>query len=126
MDNEAMVRRAYDRLDRWDTSALLEDFGPEAKFFVPGRTQVSGDHPREDIPRVLDVMRELSSEGFKSDLLAIVPSEHGAMAILHQYVTRNGVEHGYHCVQDWDIRDGKVAYWWIYVHEYDEFEKAWA
>lgn len=126
MDFEEMIRGAYTRLEEWDVDALLEIFAPDAKFFVPGRTRISGDHERDAIPRVLETMREVSAGGFRSKLLDVVRSSSGALAVLHQYVTRDGEEFGYHTIHDWDVRDGKVAYWWIYVHEYDAFAKAWA
>jgi ketosteroid isomerase-like protein len=126
MDMEAMVRDAYERLGRWDSEALLEFFSDDAKFFVPGGTRVSGDHGRDDIAPTLATMREIASEGFRRDVLAVAPTSAGAMVVVHDYVTRNGEEIGYHSVHDWDVRDGKVAYWWIYVHEYDAFERAWA
>lgn len=126
MDMEAMVREAYDRLGRWDADALLELFADNAKFFVPGRTKISGDHDRRAIPSVLESMREISAEGLRRDILGVAPTSAGAMVVLHEYVTRNGTEINYHAVQDWDVRDGKVAYWWIYIHEYDAFERAWS
>lgn len=126
MDYERMVRQSYDQLERWDVEGLLEAFGPDAKFFVPGKTRISGDHGREAIAGVLATMRALTTDGFRSQLLDVVPSSSGALAILHQYVTREGEEHSYHTIHDWDIRDGKVAHWWIYVHEYESFARAWA
>lgn len=126
MDMEAMVRDAYERLGRWDAGALLDSFSDDAKFFVPGGTKISGDHDRSAIPSVLETMRELSADGFRRDVLGVAPTSTGAMAVLHEYVTRGGTEFDYHAVQDWDVRDGKVAYWWIYVHEYDAFERAWS
>lgn len=121
-----MVRKAYQQLDAWDVDGMLDAFAENAKFFVPGQTRISGDHDRADIAGVLERMRDLAAEGFRSKLLGVVPSESGALAILHQYVTRGGEEYNYHSIHDWDIREGKVAYWWIYVHEYDAFAKAWA
>jgi ketosteroid isomerase-like protein len=126
MDCEAMIRQAYGRLDRWDIDGLLEIFGPNAKFFVPGRTRISGDHPREAIAAVLENMRALASEGMRTKILGVVPCSSGALATLHQYVVRDGQEYDYHSIHDWDIREGMVAYWWIYVHEYDAFERAWS
>ena len=107
-------------------TGLLGVFADDAKFFVPGETRISGDHDRHSIPSVLDTMREIASEGFRRDVLAVVPSSAGAMAVLHEYVTRDGGKIDYHSVHDWDVRDGRVAYWWIYVHEYDDFERAWS
>jgi hypothetical protein len=89
-------------------------------------TKISGDHARDAIPEVLATMRDLSAGGFRRDVLAVVPTPSGAMAVLHDYVTRDGREFSYHSVHDWDVRNGKVAYWWVYVHEYDQFERAWA
>lgn len=126
MDYEKMVREAYEHLERWDVERLLEGFAPDAKFFVPGQTRISGDHRREAIADALKTMRALTTEGFRRKLLGVVPSSSGALAILHEYVTREGEEYGYHTIHDWDVRDGKVTYWWIYVHEYDAFARAWA
>lgn len=126
MDMEAMVRDAYDRLGRWDSGALLEFFADDAKFFVPGGTRISGDHDRPAISSVLETMRAVASEGFRRDILGVAPTSTGVMVVLHEYVTRDGKELNYHSIHDWDVRNDKVAYWWIYVHEYDAFERAWS
>lgn len=126
MDFEKMARDAYSSLSRGDVDAVLQLFADDAKFFVPGATRISGDHERDRIPDVLATMQEISSEGFRRDVLAVVASPSGAMAVLHEYVTRGGQEFNYHSIHDWDVRNGKVAYWWVYVHEYDQFERAWS
>jgi ketosteroid isomerase-like protein len=126
MDFEKVVREAYESLARADVDAVLRLLGDDAKFFVPGATRISGDHDRDRIPGVLASMQEISSEGFRRDVLAVVASPAGAMAVLHEYVTRDGQEFNYHSIHDWDVRNGKVAYWWVYVHEYDQFDRAWS
>jgi ketosteroid isomerase-like protein len=118
--------KVYADLARWDTDAVLALFADDAKFFVPGATRVSGDHDRDRIADVLGTMKEIAAEGFRRDVLAVTATPSGAMAVLHEYVTRDGQELDYHSIQDWDVRNGRVAYWWVYVHEYDQFDRAWS
>jgi len=126
MDFEKMTREAYESLSRWDVDAVLALFAADAKFFVPGATRISGDHERARVPEVLETMRAVSAGALRRDVLDVVATSSGAMAVLHEYVTRDGQEIDYHSIHDWDIRNDKVAYWWVYVHEYDRFDRAWS
>lgn len=125
MDNAELARRAYECLERWDVDGLLELFSADSKFFVPGNTKISGDHERAHIADVLTTMREIASGGLRRDILGVVTSSSGALVVVHEYVTRDGEDFSYHTIHDWDVREGKVAYWWMYLHEYDAFERAW-
>lgn len=121
-----MVRETYESLSRWDVNAVLALFADDAKFFVPGTTRISGDHDRARIPEVLETMRAVCAGVLRRDVLDVVATSSGAIAVLHEYVTRDGHEFDYHSIHDWDVRNDKVAYWWVYVHEYDRFDRAWS
>lgn len=117
--SESLIRGAYAKLDRGEIDGLLQLFTDDAKFFVPGSTRISGDHARDAIGPVLDT---IAKAGVKRDLLDFLTSEYSVAVVVHEYVG----EFDYHAIHVWDIKDGKVPYLWIYPHEYDNFERAWA
>ena len=122
---EDIVRAAYARLDAGDADGFLAVFRDDAKFFVGGATSISGDHDREGfrtiVPRLASVAGQL-----KRDHLGLIANDEWASSVVHEYVTRDGEEIGYHVMHGWETRDGELAYFWIYVHEYDAFDRAWA
>lgn len=123
MSSESLVRGAYARLDRSDVDGLLPLFTEDAKFFVPGSTRISGDHPREAIGAVLET---IANANVKRDLLDFLTSDYSVVVVVHEYVTRGDEEIDYHAIHVWDVKDGRVPYLWIYPHEYDRFQRAWA
>ena len=95
----------------------------DAKFFVPGTTRISEDHPRDTIGGVLET---IANTNVKRDLLDFLTSEYSVAVVVHEYVTRADEEFDYHAIHVWDVKDGKIPYLWFYPHEYDRFERAWA
>lgn len=114
------VRAVYARLDDFDPAGVLSLLAPEAKIFIPGTTAISGDHEGHDRLRVLMRMAGVVP-AIRRDLLDFKEGPGGVGVTVHDYVG----DHGYHAVHDWEVRDGALAYWWWYVHEYEEFEAAW-
>ena len=123
---EQLVREAYARHGGGDLAGFLELFARDAKFFVPGTTRISGDHPREKLRDVLTIADEIAAGTLRRDLLDFLVSEHSVAVVLHDHLTRDGKTVDYHAIHVWDIADGRFTYWWIYPHEYDRFERAWA
>ncbi|MGH7856088.1 MAG: nuclear transport factor 2 family protein [Candidatus Binatia bacterium] len=117
--SESLIRGAYAKLDRSEIASLLQLFTDDAKFFVPGATPISGDHPRGAIGGVLE---QIAQANVKRDLLDFLISDHSVAVVVHEYVG----DVDYHAIHVWDLKDGKVPYLWFYVHEYDRFERAWA
>lgn len=126
MTSEALVREAYARLDRSDVDGLMDMLASDARFFVPGGTRISGDHLRDAVPGVLRTAEEIAGGTLKRELLDFLTSESSVAVVLHEYVTRDGAQIAYHAIHVWDVKDGKFAYWWVYPHEYDQFERAWS
>lgn len=114
------VRAVYRCLDEFDPAGVLALLAPEAKIFIPGATTISGDHEGDERMRVLERMAGFVP-AVRRDLLDFKEGPGGFAVVVHDYIG----EHGYHAVHDWEVRDGQLAYWWWYVHEYDEFEAAW-
>jgi ketosteroid isomerase-like protein len=109
LSSDSLIRGAYALLDRSDVAGLLTFFTDDAKFFVPGTTRISEDHPRDTIGGVLET---IANTNVKRDLLDFLTSEYSVAVVVHEYV--------------WDVKDGKIPYLWFYPHEYDRFERAWA
>lgn len=111
-------------VDRW-----LEAFSSDARFFVPGRTSVSGDHTVGSVREV--ALRLMRAHGDESGMWVIesYSSPNGAVALADQKVVRGGVTHHYHQMLLHELRPGvsdRFAHFWVMVHEYDAFESAWS
>jgi ketosteroid isomerase-like protein len=111
-------------VDRW-----LEAFSPDATFFVPGRTSVSGDHTVESIREVAPRLMRAHGDESGMWLIESYGSPNGAVALADQTVLREGVIHHYHQMLLHELRPGvsdRFAHFWVMVHEYDAFESAWS
>lgn len=111
-----------------DVASWLEVFRPDAKFFVPGQTSVSGDHTAESIKEIAP--RLMRAQGDESGMWVIerYTSPHGAVALADQKVLRDGETHHYHQMLLHELRPevtDRFSYFWLMVHEYDAFERAW-
>lgn len=127
MDVAALVRSAMQRLDAGDVDGFLSYFTDDAKFFIGGKTRISGDHDRASFREIAPQLA-VEEGRLRRDLInvAVGRDDSWADAIVHDYVTRDGTEYDYHAVLEWQMKDGKVAYFWVYVHEFDAFAAAWA
>jgi ketosteroid isomerase-like protein len=124
MPKSEEVRSIYKLLDDGDVDGVLALLAPDAKIFIPGSTRVSGDHEGDARRRALADVASVSG-GVRRALLDCKENEHGIDVTMHDYVGPESDQHGYHAIHQFEIRDGKLAYWWWYPHEYDEFERAW-
>jgi ketosteroid isomerase-like protein len=126
MDVDALVNAALDRLADADTDGFLSLCSEDAKFFIGGRTRISGDH---DVSAFRAVAPELSAaNGVRRDLIgiAVTADASGADAIVKDHVVRDGNEWEYHAILEFQLAGGKITYFWIYVHEFDAFSEAWS
>lgn len=127
MDARRLVRAAIDRLNAGDPDGFLRLCVDDAKFFVGGNTRISGDHDTEGWRSVAGELAV--REGIlRRDVIDIAAAEDmsWADAVVHDYVCRDDGEVDYHAVFEFQMIDGKISYFWIYVHEFDVFQKVWA
>ena len=94
----------------------------DAKFFIGGRTRISGDH---DVAAFRASLRAVRS-GVRRHLIGIAVTDDAsaADAIVKDRVVRNGSEFEYHAILEFQLEAGKITYFWIYVHEFDAFTEA--
>lgn len=123
MTIEPMVRAAYEKIEQGDVDALLEMFHDEARFFIDGRTQISGDHTKDGFRAVAPKM--FATGSVRREVIAILADEEWAAVIAHEYVRRGEDEFNYHVMHNWSVRDGKFIDFWVYLHEYEQFASAW-
>jgi hypothetical protein len=127
-DPKAMLDRAVDAWKAADVDAWLALFVPDARFFVPGATSVSGDHLADAVRGVLPRLMRANGNESGFGLIDSYLGPNGAVALADQTVLRDGVTHHYHQLQLYEIGPGdadRFAFWWLMVHEYDAFDAAW-
>lgn len=126
-DVGALVRTAMERLAAGDTDGLLSLCADDAEFFIGGKTRISADHDMDGFRRVVPELA-VRSGALRRDLIdvAVADDRSWADAIVHDYVTRDGTTYDYHAVFEWQLKDAKFAYLFVYVHEFDAFADAWA
>ena len=126
-DLQALVLKAYQRWEAGDVDGLLSLFHDNAKFFIPGSTPVSGDHDKASFRAVLETVTARTAEGSHSQhIIDSYVGTGGVSAVLDNVITRDGEEIKYHSMHLWEWAEGdKLSYWWLFVHEYKQFERAW-
>jgi hypothetical protein len=127
-DLKGLLDEAQQHWQAASADSWLQLFTPDAKFFVPGATAVSGDHTAEQFRTV--VPRLMRAHGDESGLWVIDTylSAQGAVVLADQKVLRDGDTHHYHAMMLYEIGPNatdRFAFWWLMVHEYDAFERAW-
>lgn len=126
-DVAGMVRQAYEHWDAGDVDALLGLFHDDARFFVPGTTPVSGDVDKDGFRSVLATVNARLADGSHvQEVICTYAGDDGASSTIHNHVARDGTDLDYHSIHHWQVRDGKFSYWWLFLHEYDQFQAAWA
>lgn len=126
-DARAIVEAAYERLAQSDAEGFFALFADAAKVFVPGHTRISGDVSKSDAAPVVRELMALQKSGtLRRQVLDTVSDGANVFVVLHEYLDVSGEEIGYHAIHNWWIEDEKITYWWVYVHEYDQFERAWS
>jgi hypothetical protein len=126
-DVNEMLERTMAAWQSADVDGWLAMFTPEAKFFVPGATSVSGDHDAESVaPVARRLMRAQTSQSGLGVIETFVSSS-GAVVLADQNVDRDGTTHHYHCMLLHELGQAtdRFAFWWLMVHEYDAFDRAW-
>lgn len=127
-DPIGMLEQAQDAWQAADVDRWLALFTPDAKYFVPGATSVSGDHDAESFRAVAPRLMRASGEESGLWVIDRYASANGAVALADQKVLRDGETHHYHAMLLYEIGPNdtdRFAYWWLMVHEYDAFERAW-
>jgi ketosteroid isomerase-like protein len=125
----AMLERAQAAWQDADVDGWLALFAPDAKFFVPGATTVSGDHDAGSIRAVLPQLMRAGGEDSGMSVIDSFLSANGAVALADQQVRRGEATHHYHQMMLYEIRPeaaDRFAFWWLLIHEYDAFAAAWA
>jgi ketosteroid isomerase-like protein len=124
LDVNALVNAALEHLSAGDVDGFLSMCTDDAKFFIGGRTRISGDH---DVAAFRAIAPELSAAGgVRRHLIGIAVTDDAsaADAIVKDRVVRNDHEFEYHAILEFQLEAGKITYFWIYVHEFDAFTEA--
>jgi ketosteroid isomerase-like protein len=125
MDVQLLVNAALEHLSAGDVDGFLSLCTDDTKFFIGGRTRISGDH---DVAAFRSIAPELSvANGVHRNLIGIAVTDDLSVAdaIIKDRVVRDGGEWEYHAILGFQLEGGKISYFWVYVHEFDAFAEAW-
>jgi ketosteroid isomerase-like protein len=106
-----------------DVDGFLACFTDDARFFVPGATRISGDRTRADIGPVLAAILEPGR--LREGEIERYASPNGVVVLVDHEVGG----HHYHAMHLFELADPaaeRFGFWWLFVHEHDAFEAAWA
>ena len=122
----ASINDAYEAWAAGDAEPFLALFADDAKFFVPGATPVSGDHDKAAFRAVAEQVATAMAEGTHTqEVIEINEVSTGAFVVIHNVVRRGTEEIHYHSVHAFQGAVPGCPYWWLYLHEYPEFERGW-
>lgn len=115
--NVGVVRRFMAALDAGDRATARALLAEDARWTVPGRGPVAGDHRGADA--VLDVdatLRRLSDGTLRHHVLIWLAAGPHAHAVTRQTAARHGVESGFDRAFVFTLRDGLITE----VHAYTD------
>jgi len=119
----ASVDPALAAWDAADVNAFLACFTDDARFFVPGATRISGDHTRSTVGPVLATL--LAPGALVQGVIERYTSPNGGVVLVDHAVG----EHHYHAAHLFELADPaaeRFSFWWLFTHEHEAFEAAWA
>ena len=122
------ITDAYAAWSTGDAEPFLALFADDARFFIPGTTPVSADHEGKDAfrPIAARVAAALADGTHTQEVLETYENPTGAIVVLHNVVRASGGEEiHYHSMHAFQGAVPGCPYWWLYLHEYDQFERAW-
>lgn len=121
------ITEAYDAWSKGDAEPFLALFADDARFFVPGTTPVSADHEGKAAFRPIaeQVAASLADGTHTQEVIETYEQATGTIVVVHNVVRRGGDEIHYHSIHAFQGAVPGCPYWWLYLHEYPDFERAW-
>jgi ketosteroid isomerase-like protein len=121
------IADAYAAWAGGDAEPFLSLFADDARFFIPGATPVSGDHLGVAAFRPIaeEVARSMADGTHTQEIIEVNEVADGAFIVVHNVVRRGTEEIHYHSMHAFQGSVPGCPYWWLYLHEYPEFERAW-
>jgi len=111
--NAGLLRRMYEAVD---PEVLRELIAEDAVWHQPGRTRLAGTYEgRDAIVEFLAAVDEASDATVSFEVIAILADDQRVVSIHRETAQREGRSLDTTNVLRADVRDGKLAEFWIYL-----------
>ena len=127
--SQEVARRANELWESADVAGWLNLFRDDARFWVPGETPISGDHPKDEFGPIVERLMTAGPEGSGRWVIEQYASPMGTSNLMEQKVAVAGSEIHYHAMDCYEWRPDdfeKFAVWMLFPHEYPKFAEAWS
>jgi uncharacterized protein len=124
-DNADLIRSGYEAFSKGDLEAVAKLFGPEIRWNISGRNQVSGTYTgQEDVFEFFGKLMELTDGTFAVELHDLLASDDHVVVLANETATRNGKNMESDEVHVWHLDNGRAIEFWGVPkdqHQVDEF-----
>lgn len=124
-DNAELIRSGYEAFSRGDMETIAKVFGPDIRWTIGGRSQISGTYNgQEETFAFFGRIMELTDGTFSVGIHDLLASDDHVVVLAKESANRNGKSLESDDVHVWHVANGRaVEFWGISKdqHEVDEF-----
>jgi len=127
-ENAAIVRRGYAAFNAGDLKTLVELFGDDVAWHIPGTSPLAGDVAgREAVFARLGRYRAETGGTFRAELKRVLTDEDGRVVGIHHSVAeRGGRQLDVYCCVVFELENGRIVAGREHVYDLDAWDAFWA
>ena len=125
--NVKILEQLYANFAKGDMGAVLAACAENVTFQIAGKSRIAGKYTKENFAsQFVTKLKELSSGTFKLEVHDILANDRHAVALVSEFVTRNGEEVQMRMAHVWRMEHGKPVAWYAYPRDLYQFDAAWS
>lgn len=124
--SEKLLAELYERFAKGDIEGVLAMCRDDIKFTVPGKAPLSGVYDKQVFVQLIGLVMQISAGTFGEKLVDIIANDYHGVAVLDQWLERDGKRIEYRTDHIWGIEDGKITSWEERPGNQEEFNRAWS
>jgi uncharacterized protein len=126
-DNGELIRRGYDAFSKGDMETIAEVFGPDIRWTVSGRNQISGTYSgQEETFAFFGKLVELTDGTFSVAVHDLLASDDHVVVLARESASRNGKSLESDDVHVWHLAGGQAVEFWGISKDQHEVDEFWA
>lgn len=126
-DNGELIRRGYEAFSKGDMETIAKIFGPDIRWTISGRNQISGTYIGQDETfAFFGKLMELTDGTFSVAVHDLLASDDHVVVLARESGSRNGKSLGSDDVHVWHLADGRAVEFWGISKDQHEVDEFWA
>jgi hypothetical protein len=125
-ENADLIRSGYEAFSKGDLETVAKLFGPEIRWNISGRNQISGTYTgHEEVFGFFGKLVELTDGTFKVELHDLLASDDHVVALAKESATRNGKKLETDETHVWHLDNGKATEFWGVPKDQYQVDEFW-